>query len=196
MSTPFVTRLTGELPVLLDGGMSNALEDDGADLSDALWTARILLEVLAASGPDVLAVETVPDVDEAAVLVALLDELGLSAWLSYAVSGDRTRAGQPLDEAYAVAAGSTAVVAAGVNCSAPADVAAAVGAAVTATGRPGIAYPNRGEDWDAHEKRWRGTGTGDPADAEAWVAAGARLVGGCCRVGPADVSALRERITA
>ena len=37
-------RHTGgvKTPVVLDGGMSNALEDRGHDLSDALWTARLL----------------------------------------------------------------------------------------------------------------------------------------------------------
>ena len=29
-------------PVVLDGGMSNALQDRGPDLSDALWSARLL----------------------------------------------------------------------------------------------------------------------------------------------------------
>ena len=35
------------------------------------------LELLASAGPDLLAVETIPDLDEAAVLVDLLDELGV-----------------------------------------------------------------------------------------------------------------------
>ena len=47
-----------------------------------------------------LAVETVPDADEAEVLVPLLADLGMPAWFSYAVVGDRTRAGQPLAAAY------------------------------------------------------------------------------------------------
>ena len=63
------------------------------------------LELLADAGPDLLAVETIPDSDEAEVLVPLLDELGLPAWFSYSVSGSATRAGQPLAEAYAVVAG-------------------------------------------------------------------------------------------
>ena len=29
-------------PIILDGGLSNALEDRGHDLSDALWSARLL----------------------------------------------------------------------------------------------------------------------------------------------------------
>ncbi len=58
---------------------------------------RPRLELLAAAGPDVVAVETIPDVDEAAVLVELLDEIGLPAWFSYSAERLKTRAGQPLD---------------------------------------------------------------------------------------------------
>ena len=63
------------------------------------------LELLAAAGPDLLAVETIPDSDEAEVLVALLDGLGVPAWFSYSVRGATTNAGQPLADAYAVLAG-------------------------------------------------------------------------------------------
>ena len=34
--------MSGSEPVVLDGGMSNALEDLGHDLTDPLWTARVL----------------------------------------------------------------------------------------------------------------------------------------------------------
>ena len=286
-----LTEVLEDRVLVLDGGMSNTLEDRGHDLSDELWTARLLrdepaeivavhraffeagadvattasyqasipglvraglseqaaaevivssvhrareaadgrdllvaasvgpygaaladgseyrgrygvsaatlrdfhgprLELLASAGPDLLAVETIPDLDEAEVLVPLLDELGVPAWFSYSVAGDQTRAGQPLRAAYDVLAGSTAVVAAGVNCSAPADVLGAVETAVSATGKPGIAYPNRGETWDARTNAWAGQGSFDLALAAAWVAAGARLVGGCCQVGPADIAGL------
>src|SRR6476659_29049 len=40
---PPITDLTKpDAPVILDGGLSNALEDRGHDLSDPLWTARLL----------------------------------------------------------------------------------------------------------------------------------------------------------
>jgi homocysteine S-methyltransferase len=148
------------------------------------------LELLASAGPDLLAVETIPDLDETEVLVPLLDALGVPAWFSYSISRGETRAGQPLRAAYEVIAGSTAVVAAGVNCSAPADVLTAVETAVSVTGKPGVAYPNRGEEWDARSHSWAGEGSFDTALASAWVDAGARLVGGCCRVGPADIARL------
>lgn len=152
------------------------------------------LELLAAAGPDLFAVETVPDSDEAEVLVSLLDDLDVPAWFSYSVRGTTTNAGQPLAEAYAVLAGSRSVIAAGVNCSEQADVLGAVRAAVAATGLPAVAYPNRGGSWDSDTKRWA---YGDPLDldlVESWVAAGARFLGGCCGTGPSDIAELAERV--
>jgi homocysteine S-methyltransferase len=150
------------------------------------------LELLASAGPDLLAVETVPDLDEAAVLVGLVDEIGLPAWLSYSVAGLATRAGQPLADAFAVAAASTSVVAVGVNCCAPDDVLDALALARSVTGKPGVAYPNSGQGWDSGTHTWSGDTSYDVALAPAWVAAGASYVGGCCQVGPADIAALAQ----
>lgn len=146
------------------------------------------LELLAAAGPDLLAVETVPDADEAAVLVDLLTDLGLPAWLSYSVDGDRTRAGQPLEEAFGVAAGGNTLVAAGVNCCRPGDVLPALETAARVTGKPGVAYPNSGQGWDSGTHAWTGPTSYDVGLVPGWVAAGAAYVGGCCQVGPADIA--------
>ncbi|MEO7447577.1 MAG: homocysteine S-methyltransferase [Humibacillus sp.] len=152
------------------------------------------LELLAAAAPDVLAVETVPDADEAAVLVELLDELGVPAWFCYSVSDGRTNAGQPLDEAYAVLSGSTSVVAAGVNCSSQAEVLGALRSAGAATGLPGIAYPNRGGVWDGVAKEWVGFTGIDLSLVASWQEAGARYLGGCCGTGPSDIYALAAHL--
>ena len=152
------------------------------------------LELLAAAGPDLLAVETIPDAEEAEVLVPLLDDLGLPAWFSYSVDGGSTRAGQPLAEAFGVLAGSTSVVASGVNCSAPHDVLGVVTTAVEVTGRPAVAYPNLGESWDSATHTWRGDASYDTGLASGWVSAGARLVGGCCRVGPREINRLARTL--
>lgn len=148
------------------------------------------LEVLASADPDLIAVETIPDLREAEVLVPLLDELGLPAWFSYAVSDRRTRAGQPLSEAYAVLAGSPSLAAVGINCSAPAEVAGALAVAAAVTGLPGVAYPNRGEEWDSVAKQWVGERSLDVALAPTWVAQGAAYIGGCCRVGAGEIAEL------
>ncbi|MGP2441798.1 homocysteine S-methyltransferase [Streptomyces sp. JW3] len=155
---------------------------------------RPRLEVLAAAAPDVLALETVPDADEAAALLRAVRGLGVPAWLSYTVDGDRTRAGQPLEEAFGLAAGVAEVVAVGVNCCAPADVAGAVAVAARVTGKPVVAYPNSGETWDAGARAWTGPGAFDAGRVRGWRDAGARLIGGCCRVGPGAITQVRRAL--
>ncbi|MFD5200606.1 homocysteine S-methyltransferase, partial [Streptomyces sp. NPDC058375] len=155
---------------------------------------RPRVAALAAAGPDVLALETVPDLDEAEALVRVAEETGLPYWLSYSVAGGRTRAGQPLEEAFAVAAGRGSVIAVGVNCCDPEEAQEAVEQAVAATGRPAVVYPNSGEGWDAGARGWTGPSTFDPGRVQAWTRAGARLVGGCCRVGPDLIAELAGRL--
>ncbi|MFG2622002.1 homocysteine S-methyltransferase [Streptomyces sp. NPDC048507] len=145
-------------------------------------------------GADVLALETVPDTEEAEALLRVLAGTGARAWLSYTVADGRTRAGQPLDEAFALAAAAPEVIAVGVNCCAPADVLPALRAAASVTTKPLLAYPNDGSLWDAATLTWHAPAAPAPWDVPAWRAAGARLIGGCCRVGPDDIAALAPRL--
>jgi homocysteine S-methyltransferase len=161
----------------------------GLDVARLRDWHRPRLEVLADAGADVLALETIPDADEAEALVSIVGSLGIPAWLSYTVDGTSTRAGQPLAEAFAVAAGVPEIVAVGVNCCAPADVPAAIEAATT-TGKPVVVYPNSGEHWDATRRAWDGPSRFHPESAVQWASAGARVIGGCCRVRPADIAAV------
>ncbi|CAM5333548.1 homocysteine S-methyltransferase [Streptomyces tanashiensis] len=157
---------------------------------------RPRIEALAGAAPDVLALETVPDAEEAEALLRAAEGCGVPVWLSYTVEGGRTRAGQDLAEAFAVAAGNEQVVAVGVNCCDPAGAGDAVELAVAVTGKPAVVYPNSGERWDAGARGWRGDMAFDPAWALDWAGAGARLVGGCCRVGPATIGALADGLVA
>jgi homocysteine S-methyltransferase len=159
----------------------------------AAWH-RPRMETLADAGADVLALETVPDVDEAEALVGLVHDLGVPAWLSYTIAGTTTRAGQPLAEAFAVAVDVPEIVAVGVNCCAPDDVEHAVLVARETTGKPVIVYPNSGERWDGDRRTWVGTPTWSADLAPRWVAEGARIVGGCCRVRPADIADIAANV--
>jgi homocysteine S-methyltransferase len=156
---------------------------------------RPRLEVLAAAGPDVLALETVPDTDEAEALLRAVRGLGVPAWLSYSVAGDRTRAGQPLEDAFALAADADEVIAVGVNCCAPEDVAGAVETAARVTGKPVVVYPNSGEAWNAAARAWDGRSTFAPEEVRGWRESGARLIGGCCRVGPEAIASIARTLT-
>ena len=159
---------------------------------------RPRLQALAEAGPDVLACETLPAAAEVEALLAAARGARRARWMSLTtvVGPDgtvRTRLGEPAEEVFALCRGVDAVVAVGVNCTAPAGVRAAVEVAARASGKPVVAYPNSGEAWDAAGRRWTGSPDLDEADVRAWVAAGARLVGGCCRVGPRRWRGWRRR---
>lgn len=156
---------------------------------------RPRIEALVAAGPDVLALETVPDMDEAEALLRVVDLYGLPVWLSYTITGERTRAGQELAAAFALAEGRDQVIAVGVNCCGPRDADRAVDLAAAVTAKPVVVYPNSGERWNAEERGWRGGSTYDPGRVRDWLASGARLVGGCCRVGPGQIAELAKAVT-
>lgn len=71
----------------------------------------------------------------------------------------------------------------------------AVGILSRASDKPVIVYPNSGETYDAVTKTWSGQGTcGSMSDAsEQWVAAGAKIIGGCCRTTPHQIGALAKK---
>lgn len=167
----------------------------GLSVNELTRWHRPRLEVLADAEPDVLAVETVPDADEAEALVALVHEFGVPAWLSYTIEGTTTRAGQPLADAFAVAAGVSEILAVGVNCCAPADVEHAVRVARDVTDKPVVVYPNSGEKWDGDRRVWVGQPRWSAQLVPQWVAAGASIIGGCCRVRPADIAALAAAVS-
>ena len=153
------------------------------------------LEVLAAAGPDVLALETIPCLAEAEALVEELAAVGLPAWLSLTTVTDvdgsvLTRRGEPAEQAFALARDCDAIIAVGVNCTDPSGVPAAVALAAHASGKPVVVYPNSGEAWDGQARSWTGSAHFRPDDVSGWVDAGARLVGGCCRVTPEAIGRL------
>ncbi|KAA6212618.1 homocysteine S-methyltransferase [Streptomyces albofaciens JCM 4342] len=192
----------GPLYVAASAGPYGAMLADGSEYRGRYGLSvdglerfhRPRLEVLAAAGPDVLALETVPDADEARALLRAVRGLGVPAWLSFSAAGEHTRAGQPLADAFALASDVPEVIAVGVNCCTPEDADRAVAVAARASGKPVVVYPNSGESWDAQARAWCGTPAFTADRVASWTAAGARLVGGCCRVGPDAVAALARQL--
>jgi homocysteine S-methyltransferase len=179
--------------VLADG--SEYRGDYDLDVAGLRAFHRPRLDVLASTvgdGADVLAIETIPCLAEVEAVLAELDGSGVPAWLSLSAADGLTRAGEPLGEAFAMAAGVAEVIAVGVNCTTPTDARSAV--AVAGAHGPAVVYPNSGQAWNAESRAWEGRSAFAAADVAAWVSDGARLVGGCCRVGPEDIAALRATL--
>jgi homocysteine S-methyltransferase len=177
---------------LADGSEYRGDYDLSVDELRAWHRPRIAL--LAESDVDILALETIPSLSEVEALLAEVDGSGQPCWLSVTCAGDRTRAGEPAAEAFSLARDVGEIVAVGVNCIDPADAYPLIRSASESTGKPVVAYPNSGERWDASARAWTGPVTFRAEDVEDWISTGARLVGGCCRVGPPTIRAIRDLV--
>jgi homocysteine S-methyltransferase len=182
--------------MLADGSEYRGDYDPGAVALTDFHRPRI--EALVEAGADLLAFETIPTIREAEVLVGLLDEVEIPAWLSYSCrDGASTSAGEPIEAAMAVGV-HPRIVAVGINCTAPRHLPALFAKARTVADRPMIAYPNGGERWDAASRRWLADKGGAyvPATVASWIGLGATWLGGCCGTGPADIEALATQLRA
>ena len=156
-------------------------------------------QVLAASGADLLACETVPSATEARALARLLRQTDRQyAFFSFqARDGQRIGDGSELAEIVAELEPVEQIVAIGVNCTAPRCVADLIRILRQESSKPIVVYPNSGEVWDGNQKCWR-SGNGDGPDfielAARWHALGARLIGGCCRTTPETIRRLRQQL--
>lgn len=156
------------------------------------------LEILDRSGADVLACETIPDIVEAEVLCELLRDVATPAWISFSCRDEeRISDGTLLREAVALFADHPRVLATGVNCTPPGLISALIGEAQKGAPRKAVVvYPNSGETYHAADNSWSGFACdldgGFPVSD--WHDAGAKLIGGCCRTGPAHIAAIRSRL--
>lgn len=153
------------------------------------------LQTILAAQPDCLAIETQPRVDEP---VALLDWLTANApempvYVSFTLHDTQTISdGTSLAEAVATIDKYHQVFAIGINCVTPLVVTAAIDEIKQATAKPVVVYPNLGASYNPQSKQW------EPikhqfdfnALAEEWYQHGARLIGGCCTTGPAQIRAI------
>ncbi len=153
-------------------------------------------EILADSGADLIAVETVPSAAEAEALLRLLADSRPDtwAWISFSCrDGMHISDGTPLVELARMCDEVPNLAALGINCTAPRHIDSLIGQARLGTDKPVLVYPNSGETYDARLKIWTGPPE-RPWWREAprrWLDLGASGVGGCCRVGPEAIAEIR-----
>lgn len=151
--------------------------------------------VLAGSPVDFLAIETMPDLTEAAaVIAALRAHPAVPALLSFSCNSATTLCGgEPWAEAVALAATLDSCIGVGINCTAPEHIDGLLASAAdTAPALPRFVYPNSGRVWDAVHRCWLSDGVDvlPRAGVAGWRTLGAQVVGGCCGLGPVAVAAL------
>jgi len=156
------------------------------------------LRLLDSCGADVLAVETIPNFREAEILCDLLEEVSTPAWVSFACRDERHISdGSPLRESASLCASHPRVLAVGINCTPPQIILPLIEEVQSAAPDKAIVvYPNSGETYHVEDNSWSGQAC--DLDREfnvaVWHAAGAKLIGGCCRTGPDDIACIRSRL--
>ncbi|MFK3705244.1 homocysteine S-methyltransferase [Klebsiella sp. NPDC088457] len=159
---------------------------------------RPRIEALLDAGADLLACETLPSLAEIRALAALLaDYPRARAWFSFTLrDAGHLSDGTPLREVVAALADSSQVVALGINCIPLESATAALAHLQSLTALPLVVYPNSGEHYDAQSKTWHRHGENCARLHDylpQWLAAGAKLIGGCCRTTPQDIAGLNAR---
>ena len=155
------------------------------------YRIEVLSGEKAHGAPDLLAFETVPSLAEAeAIGQALAPHPELAAWFTFTCCDEQHVAhGELLRQCATAVAAFRQTIAIGVNCTHPTLISALIAELRAASDKPIVVYPNSGEGWDAQNRCW--TGTSDPAaygiKAMEWFAAGAQIIGGCCRTRPAHI---------
>ena len=160
---------------------------------------RPRLEALIEAGADMLAFETIPSLQEAKVLFRLLEEFPeQSAWLAFSLrDATHISEGTPLRECIEALGDHPQLAAVGANCF-PASIATEfITTLKQLTDVPIIVYPNSGEQYDPVSKTWSGETvcTAFEDIAPEWYAAGARLIGGCCRTTPEQIERIQQKMT-
>lgn len=156
------------------------------------------LELLDTSDIDLLACETIPSAVEALVLSELLRDAHNSSWISFSCrDASHLVDGTPLAEVAGLFANHPRVLAVGANCVPPDIVVPLIATFKKAVPEKSIVvYPNSGEVYRVENNTWVGTTT--PLQcvqaATDWIAAGAAIVGGCCRIGPAQIAAMARSV--
>lgn len=154
------------------------------------------IDALLDSGCDLFACETIPCLREAVVLAQLLEErMALSAWMSFSCANGRHNCeGESMQDCVAELAQFASITAIGVNCTRPRYIAELLDSMQCVASKPLLIYPNSGESYDPIAKHWHDTvdAASLGAQSHAWYAAGARLLGGCCRTTPADIQVLHQ----
>ncbi|MFS2221941.1 homocysteine S-methyltransferase [Pantoea sp. B65] len=157
---------------------------------------RPRIAALVAAGVDLLACETLPSFAEIQALVTLLAEFPATpAWFSFTLRDSKHLSdGTPLSQVTELLERTPQVVALGINCIALEQVTAALQTLAALSAKPLVVYPNSGEHYDATSKTWSQDADGCSLSDKLpeWQAAGAKLIGGCCRTTPRDIAAIAK----
>jgi len=163
------------------------------DFHESRW------DILSDSFIDLFAIETIPSIKEAEVLLELIQQTpNIFAWISFSCQDyERISDGTLIKECSALFKDCAQVVAVGINCTAPKFISALVEqVSLGAPKKPVVVYPNSGNIYDIEKRSWTGNANlvNFGTIACDWYRRGAKLIGGCCQTGPEHIKAMRNSL--
>jgi homocysteine S-methyltransferase len=154
---------------------------------------RPRIAALVDAGVDLLGLETIPSFNEIRALLELLrcEFPSATAWLGCTLKdASHISDGTPLSDVLSlVSQYSDQTISFGVNCVPPQTALESLQHMRSLTTLPLLCYPNSGETYVPKEHVWTGDKSGQAIRESAlqFRAAGASLIGGCCRTTPEDI---------
>jgi len=170
---------------------------NGVSIDELITFHHDRLLLMLNTNADILAFETIPCLDEAIAIKQLLQQYSSKkAWVSFSCKdGMHLCSGELFEDAVKLLSDSKEIIGIGVNCTAPHHIESLINIAKPLTEQVIIVYPNKGETYNAHDKKWEVSTECNPdflQNAKLWLDAGAKSIGGCCRTTPADIQQLRK----
>jgi len=159
------------------------------------------LELLLEAEPDLLAIETIPDITEIQAIIELLAQHPkASAWLTVTLKDAHHLCdGTDLRVFQLLAESSEQIIAYGVNCVQPDLVLPALEYLEEIATKSLVAYPNSGAIYDPATKVWTHSHAVDEVfskKALKWNESGCKWIGGCCCTSSKEISLLKETFAA
>ncbi|XP_016303288.1 homocysteine S-methyltransferase YbgG-like [Sinocyclocheilus anshuiensis] len=196
---PVVAGSVGPYGAFLhDGSEYTGAYEDKMTVEELKDWHRPQIQCLVKAGADLVAMETIPSLKEAEALVEVLREFPeAKAWFSFSCKDiQNISSGRRFSEAVQVACRSSQLVAVGLNCCPALLVKPLLDSAKShkKADLSWVVYPNSGEEWDP-KTGWKTKKRTSFAKLSLdWKEQGALWIGGCCRVGPADITELKEQL--
>ncbi|CAB3978659.1 Hypothetical predicted protein [Paramuricea clavata] len=166
---------------------------DKMNLEELKSWHRPRIKILVEAGVDFLAVETIPALVEAEAILQVLNEFpSVICWVSFSCK-DQTHLchGEKFCDAVTTVETYKQVEAVGINCSAPEHVQGLLSSIHGKSTKPIVVYANNGQEW------WKKRFDNNPdyiSYVLGWLEQGAKIIGGCCGVTPADIEDIRNAI--
>ncbi len=159
------------------------------------------LECMLVSDPDLILFETVPSLEEARIIVRVLEgitQILPPVLISFSCRNEKsTCKGDPFEECVKLVHDAPLVHGIGINCTAPRNAVSLVDIARSKTSKKIVCYPNNGDIYCSDTMDWKQSdNTIDNMNfydlAVLLKDKGANIVGGCCRTSPNDISQIAQ----